>query len=142
MKDININKIKIIILPFCFHLNKHFRGSSLFALTLYFPLSLTWNSKILHLIKFSYSLRSNQYIYMFFVTRHRRWEWPKNWNPFLLFYFLSQTMSIKLTSLNDHQTSLVLHLISHTETWPLVDYTSPVMSAVSIRYRKTAVTIS
>ena len=40
-------------------------------------------------------------------------------------------MPIKLKSLTDHQTSLVLHLISHTETWPLVDYTSPVMSAVS-----------
>ena len=64
-----------------------------------------------------------------FVTRHRRCEWPKNWNP-----FLQQTL-IKIQSLTDLQTSLVLHLMSLTLTWPLVDYTSPVMSAISIRYR-------
>ena len=68
----------------------------------------------------------------FFVSRHRRCEWPKNWNPFLLVF---QTMSIKVKSLTDLQTSLVSHLKSLTLTWPLVDYTSPVMSSISIRYR-------
>ena len=62
-------------------------------------------------------------------------ERPKNCNPF--FFQLFRTMPLNLKILTDHQTS-VLHLMFLTSSWPLVDCTSPVMSAFLLGTEQTS----